>query len=80
MCVPARRALDEGNARERAGFGVARHGVGHCEVDGRVVAAEYLGQLLHTEGGLARAEHGRHLVPRVARQALDQLPHRAVSE
>src|SRR4051812_2065235 len=78
--VPARRALHERDARERAGFGVTRHGLGHGEVYLGVVPAEYLGQLFRMELGLARAEHGRNLVAALAREPLDELPHRAAAD
>src|SRR5688500_819367 len=78
--VPPRRPLDERDARQRTRLRVARHGVGDREVYDGVVAAEYLGQLLRAEGRLARPQNGRHLVARLARQTLDQLPHRSVTE
>src|SRR5205085_2912206 len=55
--VPAGRSLDERDARERARFGVSRHGLGHCEVNDSVVSAEYLGQPLRAERRLAPGQH-----------------------
>ena len=74
------RSLDERDARERARLGVSRHGLGHGEVNGSVVAAEYLGQLFGAERRLALGQHRRDLVPLRERETFDEPPHRAVTD